>query len=82
MLVANNLLVGELVVIHGTALGPAEFQQMGQAGTDLAWSPLSNLLLYGDTTDVVAQTKQVFESRLPRLGTKRFKERSSRVESG
>ena len=54
VLVANNLLVGELVVIHGTALGPAEFQQMGQAGTDLAWSPLSNLLLYGDTTDVVA----------------------------
>ncbi|MBJ14648.1 MAG: hypothetical protein CMB70_04695 [Euryarchaeota archaeon] len=54
VLVANNLLVGELVVIHGTALGPDEFQQMGQAGTDLAWSPLSNLLLYGDTTDVVA----------------------------
>ena len=54
VLVANNLLVGELVVIHGTALGPAEFQQMGQAGTDLAWSPLSNLLLYGNTTDVVA----------------------------
>lgn len=54
VLVANNLLVGELVLIHGTALGPAEFQLMGQAGTDLAWSPLSNLLLYGDTTDVVA----------------------------
>ena len=54
ILVANDLLVGELVVVHGTALGPAEFQQMGQAGTDLAWSPLSNLLLYGDTTDVVA----------------------------
>ena len=54
VLVANNLLVGELVLIHGTALGPPEFQLMGQAGTDLAWSPLSNLLLYGDTTDVVA----------------------------
>ena len=54
VLVANDLLVGELVVIHGTALGPDEFQLMGQAGTDLAWSPLSNLLLYGDTTDVVA----------------------------
>ena len=54
ILVQNNLLVGELVVIHGTALTPAEFQKMGEVGADLAWSPLSNLLLYGDTTDVVA----------------------------
>ena len=54
VLVQNNLLVGELVVVHGTALTSAEFEQMGQAGADLAWSPLSNLLLYGDTTDVVA----------------------------
>ena len=27
---------------------------MGQVGADLVWSPLSNLLLYGNTTDVVA----------------------------
>ena len=54
ILVQNNLLVGELVVIHGTALTSAEFQKMGEVGADLAWSPLSNLLLYGDTTDVVA----------------------------
>ena len=27
---------------------------MAEVGADLAWSPLSNLLLYGDTTDVVA----------------------------
>ena len=53
ILVQNNLLVGELVVVHGTALTSAEFQMMGEAGADLAWSPLSNLLLYGDTTDVV-----------------------------
>lgn len=54
ILVQNNLLVGELVVVHGTALTSTEFQMMGAVGADLAWSPLSNLLLYGDTTDVVA----------------------------
>ncbi len=54
ILVQNNLLVGELVVVHGTALTSVEFQKMGEVGADLAWSPLSNLLLYGDTTDVVA----------------------------
>jgi len=54
ILVQNNLLVGELVVVHGTALTSTEFQKMGEVGADLAWSPLSNLLLYGDTTDVVA----------------------------
>ena len=54
ILVQNNLLVGELVVVHGTALTSTEFRMMGEVGADLAWSPLSNLLLYGDTTDVVA----------------------------
>ena len=54
VLVQNDLLVGELVVVHGTALTSTEFAMMGQVGADLAWSPLSNLLLYGDTTDVVA----------------------------
>lgn len=53
-LVANDLLVGELIVIHGTALTSAEFDQMGAVGASLVWSPLSNLLLYGDTTDVAA----------------------------
>ena len=54
ILVANDLLVGELVLIHGTALTATEFQKMGQVGASLVWSPLSNLLLYGDTTDVAA----------------------------
>ena len=53
-LVANDLLVGELIVIHGTALTSAEFDQMGAVGASLVWSPMSNLLLYGDTTDVAA----------------------------
>jgi hypothetical protein len=46
--------VGELVLIHGVALGPSEFQQMAAAGSSLVWSPLSNLLLYGQTADVAA----------------------------
>jgi cytosine/adenosine deaminase-related metal-dependent hydrolase len=53
-LVANELLVGELIIIHGTALTTAEFDQMGAVGASLVWSPLSNLLLYGGTTDVAA----------------------------
>lgn len=53
-LVNNDLLVGELVLIHGVALTSTEFEQMAAAGTSLVWSPLSNLLLYGQTADVAA----------------------------
>ena len=54
ILVQNNLLVGELVLIHGVALGETEFTQMANAGASLVWSPLSNLLLYGQTADIAA----------------------------
>ena len=54
ILVQNNLLVGELVLIHGVALTANEFTQMADAGSTLVWSPLSNLLLYGQTADVAA----------------------------
>ena len=54
ILVQNNLLVGELVLIHGVALTANEFTQMANAGSTLVWSPLSNLLLYGQTADVAA----------------------------
>ena len=54
ILVQNNLLVGELVLIHGVALGQQEFTQMADVGATLVWSPLSNLLLYGQTADVAA----------------------------
>lgn len=54
ILVSNDLLVGELVLIHGVALGENEFQQMANVGSTLVWSPLSNLLLYGQTADVAA----------------------------
>ena len=49
-----QLLRDVTVIIHGTALTSAEFQEMAQAGAKLVWSPLSNLLLYGKTTDIPA----------------------------
>jgi len=50
----KGLIMDETVVIHGTALDQSQFDKMGQTGAGLVWSPFSNLVLYGDTTDVVA----------------------------
>jgi len=52
VLVQNNLLVGEIVIVHGTALTQTEFNALGNVGGSIAWSPTSNLLLYGETTDI------------------------------
>jgi cytosine/adenosine deaminase-related metal-dependent hydrolase len=41
-------------IIHGAALHAAEFDQMQKAGTALIWSPKSNIVLYGTTTDVAS----------------------------
>jgi cytosine/adenosine deaminase-related metal-dependent hydrolase len=61
---ADHLLNDETVIIHGTALQPSDFAAMRAArsprsngtgdglGAKLVWSPLSNLLLYGRTTNV------------------------------
>lgn len=43
------LISSNLITIHGTALGPAQFASLTPAG-GLIWSPMSNFLLYGDTT--------------------------------
>ncbi|HCB48832.1 MAG TPA: hypothetical protein DEP47_04755, partial [Chloroflexi bacterium] len=40
--------------IHSTALKAEHFQVMAQHKGSLVWSPLSNYLLYGETTDVKA----------------------------
>ena len=50
----KGLIMDETVVIHGTALDRSQFDKMAQVDAGLVWSPVSNLLLYGDTTDVVA----------------------------
>ena len=52
VLVQNDLLVEEIVIIHGTGLTKPEFSALGDIGGSLAWSPTSNLLLYGETTDI------------------------------
>lgn len=49
---ALGLNVPQLVMIHTTAFGPAEYAEVAQAGAKVIWSPLSNLLLYGKTDDV------------------------------
>jgi len=54
ILVNNDLLVPELMLIHGVPLGPNEYAQMGAVGASLVWSPTSNLLLYGETTNIAA----------------------------
>jgi 5-methylthioadenosine/S-adenosylhomocysteine deaminase len=50
----ERLLTKRTVIIHGVALGPAEFQMMRDAGASLVWSPRSNIELYGETTDIAA----------------------------
>ena len=54
LLNSKGLLAQPTVVIHGTALTGSQFSQMAAVGSNLVWSPLSNLLLYGNTTDVRA----------------------------
>jgi cytosine/adenosine deaminase-related metal-dependent hydrolase len=61
---ADGLLTDETVIVHGTALERSDFAEMRAApsprtngtgddlGAKLVWSPLSNLLLYGRTTNV------------------------------
>jgi cytosine/adenosine deaminase-related metal-dependent hydrolase len=49
-----GLVKSQLVAIHGTALTEAQLQLMGQVGAKLVWSPLSNLALYGQTTNIPA----------------------------
>jgi cytosine/adenosine deaminase-related metal-dependent hydrolase len=54
MLEDFGLAIPELVMIHATAFGPDEFRQAAAVGAKIVWSPLSNLLLYGKTTNIPA----------------------------
>lgn len=47
----SPLISSNLITIHGTALGPTQFNSLKPAG-GLIWSPTSNFLLYGETTKV------------------------------
>jgi 5-methylthioadenosine/S-adenosylhomocysteine deaminase len=48
----KNLLTSGTAIIHGTAFGDHEFQEIAEAGAKLIWSPQSNLSLYGKTTRI------------------------------
>src|SRR6516164_8897886 len=43
-----------LAGIHCAGLQPEDFTVLGQHGGSMVWSPLSNLLLYGGTTNIAA----------------------------
>jgi 5-methylthioadenosine/S-adenosylhomocysteine deaminase len=45
------LLTPETAIVHGTAFGDPEFALLAAHGTDLVWSPRSNVFLYGAGTD-------------------------------
>jgi cytosine/adenosine deaminase-related metal-dependent hydrolase len=49
-----GLVRSETVITHGTALTATEFEEMARVGMSLVWSPTSNLLLYGKTTNIPA----------------------------
>ena len=75
---AKGLLTDMTVIIHGTALERSDFADMRAAptirsdgigdgrGAKLVWSPLSNLLLYGETANVY---EALAEDVLVSLGT-------------
>jgi 5-methylthioadenosine/S-adenosylhomocysteine deaminase len=75
---AKGLLTDMTVLLHGTALERSDFAEMRAAptiradgvgdgrGAKLVWSPLSNLLLYGKTTNVY---EAFAEGVLSSLGT-------------
>ncbi len=46
-----------LAGIHCVALGASHFEVIAKQGASMVWSPLSNLLLYGRTADVLAARK-------------------------
>ncbi len=45
-------ITGSLAGIHCVALEHKDFDVLADAGASMVWSPLSNLLLYGETADV------------------------------
>ena len=54
----DNLLTPNTVIIHGVGLGAPELAEMSKIGASLVWSPRSNLVLYGETTDVETAQRQ------------------------
>jgi hypothetical protein len=45
----QGLLFRETILIHGVPLRESQFAEMASVDATLVWSPMSNMLLYGDT---------------------------------
>jgi 5-methylthioadenosine/S-adenosylhomocysteine deaminase len=58
LLKCRAFLAPTTAVIHGVAFDKKEFGNMRSAATSLVWSPRSNLILYGSTTDVVTAFRE------------------------
>lgn len=52
ILEGHGLLVPQVSIIHGTALGMPELTKIKNAGMNIVWSPSSNIDLYGQTNDI------------------------------
>src|SRR6266508_2578271 len=51
---ANDCLQPQLVAVHATALGEAQYAEWGAHHSSVVWSPFSNLGLYRGTSEVVS----------------------------
>src|SRR6266508_6512333 len=51
---ANDCLQPQLVAVHATALGEAQYAEWGAHHSSVVWSPFSNLWLYRGTSAVVS----------------------------
>ena len=64
-----NLLTAATIIIHGTALTPADLDDVAAAGAKLVWSPQSNLRLYGATTPAGEAIRRGIPVALGRTGS-------------
>lgn len=52
-----DLLKPQVVGIHSTGLTESQIGEMGKIGMKIVWSPLSNMILYGETTKIPTALK-------------------------
>ena len=53
----NQLITKKLIAVHCNALTSDHWEKFGKKHTKFVWSPLSNLLLYGTTADLISAKK-------------------------
>ena len=68
---SKGLLNTGTAIIHGAAFEATEFEQMAAVGAKLIWSPRSNLVLYGQTTNIPLARQAASRCRSGSIGTPR-----------